>query len=819
MQFAYVALPIFLATLFLIFSQAQSAEAYEINERVITIGSTEVRSTPSTSGTLLWTQPLGVPGKVLGEANVEGQIWTQVYYDDGAKGWSVRDYLQKTNIQPKFQVDTRVVVGVGASDNPPNQTLLGENVPFYSIPSLSGTLHYEFWGSYYYIQNGPVKADGLTWWHLAFIINGEQPHGGIFGEEGWVPEEYLVKVNTPLGWIAPECAPVVNAFKACYFPGVKRNLITGQFATFQYVYDDILPGVYPPPTAIPTLVRVEPTVNLHWKESEVDPLIADDFGDYRGLWQGIFDFEAGQYRFTESHGGNAMRIYVDGVLIHDVWYLSWNTSVTHYMSAGQHTVTVQYGHMSGDGTAHVEWQKVMIPPPLVSISLPFSLGNIVSGNSAVVSVHTRDDQVNDAYPANAPNEIRDIRLYMDGVLQELYPYPDPVYTVQAGQSSRAPYIIFLDTTRFVDGPHQIYVTACCVGGFVGVVAAPQGGNNAYSNTLDITINNQGPSQNTPFGSLRDIVPVPSDWAVADGGLTGTGIFSLRDDRDYGPGQCSDSNYSSCAWDHGGEFICGVAASYWRANHPLVCNWSAEAKAKGFALVGEKWTADDRLDFSGPVMCNNNGGDPYGPPYGMMVGISKTGEDAGGPSPQGTADRALCQAVQLPPNATWGYAELLKPATSFDTGPAAYCPAGSFAVGGRDLEGKNDAWDAIFCAPIIQKFSTVSPIPPDLAPKNFAIGDRVGNTGRVNTLDGQHYSYNSVVWTAPYSPVTKKTTPYQFTGTVVGGPVKADKYTWWQVAWDQVAYDSNGVRTVTCQATRAGSLRSTSRRSTSVAGEE
>ncbi|KKW28379.1 MAG: hypothetical protein UY73_C0048G0005, partial [Parcubacteria group bacterium GW2011_GWA2_52_8] len=313
----------------------------------------------------------------------------------------------------------------------------------------------------------------------------------------------------------------------------------------------------------------EPTVNLHWKESEVDPLIADDFGDYRGLWQGIFDFEAGQYRFTESHGGNAMRIYVDGVLIHDVWYLSWNTSVTHYMSAGQHTVTVQYGHMSGDGTAHVEWQKVMIPPPLVSISLPFSLGNIVSGNSAVVSVHTRDDQVNDAYPANAPNEIRDIRLYMDGVLQELYPYPDPVYTVQAG---------------------------------------------AYSNTLDITINNQGPSQNTPFGSLRDIVPVPSDWAVADGGLTGTGIFSLRDDRDYGPGQCSDSNYSSCAWDHGGEFICGVAASYWRANHPLVCNWSAEAKAKGFALVGEKWTADDRLDFSGPVMCNNNGGDPYGPPY-------------------------------------------------------------------------------------------------------------------------------------------------------------------------------------------------------------
>src|SRR3989338_1891534 len=448
LSLSYVALPIFLATLFLIFSQAQSAQAYEINERVVTIGSTEVRSTPSTSGTLLWTQPIGVPGKVLGEANAEGQIWTQVYYDDGAKGWSRRDTLQTTNIQPKFQIDTRVVVGVGASDNPPNQTLLGENVPFYSIPSLSGTLHYEFWGSYYVIQNGPVKADGLTWWHLDFIINGEQPSGGIFGEEGWVPEEYLVKVNTPLGLVAPECAPAVDAFKACYFNGVRKNLITGQYATSQDWIDPVLGQANPGPTFVPSIVRVEPSVNLNWETTGVDPRVAGTDNKYRVLWQGIFDFEEGQYRFTASQN-EAMRIYVDGIPIHDEWYMEAfdNESVTHHMSAGQHTISVQYGNMFGGGFASVEWQKVMTPPPLVSISLPFSLGNILSGNSAVVNVHTRDDQVNDAYPENAPNAIRPPTLYVDGVAQTVY-YPNParVYDIYRGPHSLAPYTIVLDTT-------------------------------------------------------------------------------------------------------------------------------------------------------------------------------------------------------------------------------------------------------------------------------------------------------------------------------------------------------------------------------------
>ena len=775
------------------FSYAQMAPlVFEINDRVVTTASLNVRSSPSASSVLLATEPLGAMGAVAGTTSAEGYVWIQVIYDDGVIGWSVRDYLQKTNTQPAFQLSTRVTLdGQG-----------GSNVELKISPSLvAARASWNYADSWWRISDGPVKADGYTWWKLYHISNGQQALGGLLdGPEGWVRQEFLRKVEQPIEQFPGDCAPATNAFRACYYLGVAKDMV-GQLRTLQnWSVLTLSPVMFS---------RVEPAVNLQWgiqgiggwvipPSVPIDPRLVGDISDvYKVLWQGRFTFEEGLYNFTAS-ASDGIRIYVDGLPILDGWYAWGSRSIgaKHPVSAGSHVVTVEYGHLVSDGgLAIVSWDKVAPPPPLVSMSIPFSLGGIVSGKSVPIDVHTRFEH------ENTIENPRTFGLYVDGVFQASTSLLNDraAYGI-SGLYNSAPYRILWDTTKFADGPHTLYVVACCVEGYAPVsVPIPAGGNNAYSNTLNVTIANQGVSQNAPFGSLRDIVPVPADWLLADFGRTATGVFSLRDDRDYGPGQCSDSDYSSCAWDHGGEFICGVAASDWRANHSLVCNWSVNAKAKGFALVGEKWTADDRLDEGGPVMCNNSADDPYGPPYGMMVGISKSGENAGGPSDQGTADRALCQAVQLPAGAQWGYAEVLKPVAPFDFSSAAYCPAGSFAVGGRDLEGKNDAWDAIFCAPIIQKFTSVSPMPSDLAPKNFTVGDRVGNTGRVEvsavSAAGQHYSYNSVVWTNPYSPTTKKSTPYQFTGTIVGGPVKADKYTWWQIAWDQVVYDTNGVLTV------------------------
>ena len=72
---------------------------FVINDRVQVTGSgggLNVRATPSTSGTLLATQPDGTLGTVIGgPTTADGYNWWNINYDTGADGWSVEDYLTK----------------------------------------------------------------------------------------------------------------------------------------------------------------------------------------------------------------------------------------------------------------------------------------------------------------------------------------------------------------------------------------------------------------------------------------------------------------------------------------------------------------------------------------------------------------------------------------------------------------------------------------------------------------------------------------------------------------------------------------------------
>ena len=75
------------------------AAKFAINDRVqVTCsgGGLNVRATPSTSGTLLATQPDGTLGTVIGGPTAaNGFNWWNINYDTGADGWSVEDYLVK----------------------------------------------------------------------------------------------------------------------------------------------------------------------------------------------------------------------------------------------------------------------------------------------------------------------------------------------------------------------------------------------------------------------------------------------------------------------------------------------------------------------------------------------------------------------------------------------------------------------------------------------------------------------------------------------------------------------------------------------------
>jgi hypothetical protein len=68
---------------------------FQIGNRVsVTAGTLNVRSTPSTSGTILGSQSSASTGTIIGGPTYsDASWWWQVDYDSGADGWSVEDYL------------------------------------------------------------------------------------------------------------------------------------------------------------------------------------------------------------------------------------------------------------------------------------------------------------------------------------------------------------------------------------------------------------------------------------------------------------------------------------------------------------------------------------------------------------------------------------------------------------------------------------------------------------------------------------------------------------------------------------------------------
>ena len=73
---------------------ATVSSKFQIGGSITTTSALNVRSTPSTSGTLLGTQPSGVSGTVTaGPVQANGYWWWQVDYASGPDGWSVENWL------------------------------------------------------------------------------------------------------------------------------------------------------------------------------------------------------------------------------------------------------------------------------------------------------------------------------------------------------------------------------------------------------------------------------------------------------------------------------------------------------------------------------------------------------------------------------------------------------------------------------------------------------------------------------------------------------------------------------------------------------
>jgi hypothetical protein len=111
----------------------------------------------------------------------------------------------------------------------------------------------------------------------------------------------------------------------------------------------------------PTLVRNDTAVNFDWAEGSPDPAIP--INGFSARWTRALPFAAGRYRFTVA-ADDGVRLFVDGMLLINQWR---DQPVTTYsvdwdMSAGNHTLIMEYYENTGYALARLTWAPVSATP-------------------------------------------------------------------------------------------------------------------------------------------------------------------------------------------------------------------------------------------------------------------------------------------------------------------------------------------------------------------------------------------------------------------------------------------------------------------------
>jgi hypothetical protein len=116
----------------------------------------------------------------------------------------------------------------------------------------------------------------------------------------------------------------------------------------------------------PELVRLHEALDFDWGYGTPFPeLPADNFSI---RWTTQQSFEANRYTFNVT-SDDGVRLYVDGELVLDNWQpIHSSMSAARYLSAGEHTVVLEYSERTGAALVRLNWQRQRQPE--VALNLP-----------------------------------------------------------------------------------------------------------------------------------------------------------------------------------------------------------------------------------------------------------------------------------------------------------------------------------------------------------------------------------------------------------------------------------------------------------------
>lgn len=107
----------------------------------------------------------------------------------------------------------------------------------------------------------------------------------------------------------------------------------------------------------PAIVRCEGwPINFDWGTGGPGPGVGVD--DFSARWTGRANFDAGCY-FFHTRADDGIRLYIDEVLVINAWFdqVSEDRFYQKEMTAGPHTIRVDYYELGGLATAYFEWDR------------------------------------------------------------------------------------------------------------------------------------------------------------------------------------------------------------------------------------------------------------------------------------------------------------------------------------------------------------------------------------------------------------------------------------------------------------------------------
>ena len=156
-------------------------------------------------------------------------------------------------------------------------------------------------------------------------------------------------------------------------------------------------------TGIPAIIRNDPEINFDWGAGSPNPAIPVD--NFSARWTRTLNFEAGTYRFRIL-ADDGVRLWLNDQLILDDWRDggAGEVSVDRLLTAGSHTVRLEYYEATGLARVRLWWDKLAPTPTATATATQTPTATATVAPTATPTPTLTPTPTETAVPTETPTE-------------------------------------------------------------------------------------------------------------------------------------------------------------------------------------------------------------------------------------------------------------------------------------------------------------------------------------------------------------------------------------------------------------------------------